>query len=206
MIAPEIVNLNHQLGSIDIYLLDQILKTRFNKTDKILDAGCGEGRNLIFFIRNNYHVYGIDKNPDSIQMLKHLSKSINKEFPIDRFVSGDISSLPYKNEFFDAIISSAVLHFAENKNHFLELFEEHIRILKKGGILFMRMTTDFGLDGIEPLSDGKNQLPDGSVRFLLTESLLKIVIERWELEFVEPLKSVLVLDQRSMGTVILKKK
>jgi hypothetical protein len=54
MVKAGIKELNQLLGNIDIYLLDQILKARFEKHCKILDAGCGEGRNLIFFVRNEY--------------------------------------------------------------------------------------------------------------------------------------------------------
>ena len=54
MKKASIKELNHLLGNIDIYLLDQILKDRFKKSFKILDAGCGEGRNLIYFVRNGF--------------------------------------------------------------------------------------------------------------------------------------------------------
>ena len=94
MLKASIKDLNLLLGNIDIYLLDQILKARFERHFKILDAGCGEGRNLVYFIRNQYRVYGIDKNVDSIQMLKHLIKSINKEYPLDRFVLGNMEEMP----------------------------------------------------------------------------------------------------------------
>ncbi|WP_332912670.1 hypothetical protein [Algoriphagus boritolerans] len=46
----EVTELNQLLGNVDIYLLDQILKGRFSKEMKILDAGCGEGRNAVYFI------------------------------------------------------------------------------------------------------------------------------------------------------------
>ncbi|RYD73106.1 MAG: class I SAM-dependent methyltransferase, partial [Sphingobacteriales bacterium] len=48
------------LNETDIYLIDQILKNRFHPEMKILDAGCGDGRNLNYFLYNNYNVYGVD--------------------------------------------------------------------------------------------------------------------------------------------------
>ena len=117
MNKASIKDLNHLLGDIDIYLLDQILKDRFKPHFKILDAGCGEGRNLVYFVRTGYQVYGIDKNENSLQMLKHLINTINKEYLRGRFIVGNVSEMPYKSHEFDAIISSAVLHFAENKSN-----------------------------------------------------------------------------------------
>ena len=173
---------------------------------RILDAGCGEGRNLVYFIRNQYCVYGIDKNVDSIQMLKHLIKSINKEYPLDRFVLGNMEEMPYKQHEFDAIISSAVLHFAENKNEFFNMFRELDRVLKPKGILFVRMTADTGMkDKNKPMGDGKFFLPDGSVRFLLTKVILKEIIDQYGFEFIEPFKSVIVDEKRSMSTLVLRK-
>ena len=196
--------LNHLLGNIDIYLLDQILKGRFPKSHKILDAGCGEGRNLIYFIRNNYHVYGIDKNEDSINMLKYLAKAINSNYPPDRLSIGDVNDLPYQDQEFDSVISSAVIHFAENEFQFNNQFTELIRILKAGGTLFVRMATIIGIEAlVKPLGEGKYLLPDGSVRFLLTRALLKEIEDQFE--FIDPLKVVLVDNQRCMCTMVLKK-
>jgi len=129
-----IKKLNNLLGNIDIYLLDQILKGRFPKNYKILDAGCGEGRNLIYFIRNNYRVYGIDKNTDAIKMLQHLARSVNSRYPRDRFFVGDTIDLPFEKDEFDAIISSAVLHFSENESQFIDQVSELMRVLKPGGM------------------------------------------------------------------------
>lgn len=204
MNKASIKDLNYLLGNIDIYLLDQVLKGLFKPHFKILDAGCGEGRNLVYFVRNGYQVYGIDKNEDSIQMLKHLINTNNKEYLRGRFIIGNVSEMPYKSHEFDAIISSAVLHFAENKDHFLEMLREMVRVLKPGGILFARMATDVSMkEEIKPIGDGKYFLPDGSVRFLLTKELLKEIMQQFKLEFIEPFKTVVVDQKRSMSTLVL---
>ncbi len=206
MHKASIKELNHLLGNIDLYLLDQILKARFEPHFRILDAGCGEGRNLLYFIQNGYQVWGIDKNADSIQMLKYIVKSVNRDYPQDRFVQGNIENMPYHSNEFDTIVSSAVWHFAEDKSHFLSMFQESVRVLKPGGILFARMATDRGIeDEIQPMNDEKHVLPDGSVRFLLTKSLLNEIITTYGLEFIEPFKSVVVDNQRSMSTLVLRK-
>ena len=50
-------------GNIDIYLFDQLLKGTYANCRKVLDAGCGGGRNLVYFLKNGYEVYAIDPNP-----------------------------------------------------------------------------------------------------------------------------------------------
>jgi len=206
MLKADIRELNHLLGNIDIYLLDQILKGRFEKNHKILDAGCGEGRNLIYFVRNEYQVFGIDKDGDTIQMLKYLVKSINNTYPQDRFITGDVEAMPYNNSEFDVIISSAVLHFAENKGHFLSMIKELVRVLRSGGLLFVRMTFNVGMeDKIKLVKQGKFLLPDGSVRFLLNRQLLHEIMDQHGFEFIEPLKTVIVDNMRCMSTLVLRK-
>ena len=198
--------LKHLLGNIDIYLLDQILKNRFDKKFKILDSGCGTGRNLIYFVKNNYNVWGIDKEPDDIKILKYLLKSIKPEYPQKRFIAGLVEDMPYKDHEFDAIISSAVLHFAEGKIHFLSMVHEIARVLKPDGILFARMAIDLGMeDKVKPIGDGKYLLPDGSIRFLLNKPLLNEIMDQFGFEFIEPLKAVIVDNKRCMSTLVLKK-
>ncbi|RYE38052.1 MAG: class I SAM-dependent methyltransferase, partial [Sphingobacteriales bacterium] len=48
------------VGQTDIYLLDQILKQRYVSGQRVLDAGCGTGRNLHWFMRNGFNVVGTD--------------------------------------------------------------------------------------------------------------------------------------------------
>lgn len=202
----EIKSLNHLLGNIDIYLLDQILKGRFNKRQKILDAGCGEGRNLVYFIRENYQVYGIDQNPDAIRMAQYLARSIDQDYPAGRFREGDVRTMPFEDQEFNVVLSSAVLHFAENADDFKRQFKELMRVLKQDGILFARLAALQGMEKkARPIGDGKYFLPDGSVRFLITETLLEEMMNEHGLEYIEPFKIVIVDNQRCMGTLVLKK-
>lgn len=202
-----IKELNQLLGNVDIYLLDQILKGRFNKSMKILDAGCGEGRNTIYFLNQGFQVFGVDSNPTAIQMARIYSNTIQKDFDIYRFQTSTIEDIPFHQGAFDALISSAVLHFAKSEAQFFKMMDEMMRVLKPGGIFFLRMTTAQGgiLENSPNLGDGVYLLPDGTERFLLTEELEKEVIAKYNLTYLEQPKSVLVHGLRAMGVFVWEK-
>lgn len=202
----EIHELNHLLGNVDIYLLDQILKGRFSKDMKILDAGCGEGRNAVYFIQKGYQIFGIDPNGLAIQYCRYLSKSLNSTFDIHRFQVGQLEEIPFHSNAFDAVICSAVLHFAEDVDNFWEMIQEIHRVLKPKGVFWFRMTTAFGgiLDESTHLGNGKYGLPDGTERFLF---LPEYVDKLAEIGFssLESMKTVLIPHQREMGVFCLEK-
>ena len=202
----EIPELNRLLGNVDIYLLDQILKGRFTKEMKILDAGCGEGRNAVYFIQKGYSIYGIDPNETAVQYCRFMAKSLNPDFDIHRFQIGRLEEIPFHQGAFDAVICSAVLHFAENVDNFWQMIREIHRVLKPGGIFWFRMTTDFC--GISErsifLENGKYALPDGSERFLLNSSHVDNLLQMG-FRFIEQPKTVHVLGLREMGVFLLEK-
>ncbi|TVP52966.1 MAG: class I SAM-dependent methyltransferase [Mongoliibacter sp.] len=203
----DIKELNNLLGNIDIYLLDQILKGRFTKEMKILDAGCGEGRNCIFFLQQGYQIFGVDADPVAVQMAKIYASTINKEYDLHRFQRTLVQDMPFHEAAFDAVISSAVLHFAKNKEEFFKMLGEMLRVLKPGGYLFIRTCTD--RDGIlknaPHLGGGVYLLPDDSERFILTEQIEQEMVEQYGLQYLEHPKSVAVHGQRSMGVYIFSK-
>ena len=200
--------LNKQLGNIDIYLLDQILKGRFTPEMKILDAGCGEGRNTHYFIREGFQIFGIDQDKPSIEMARMYASSIQKDFDVHRFQVNDLENLMFHTSAFDAVLSSAVLHFAHDEAHFMTMMSEMVRVLKHEGILWLRMCTDAGniLHSAVRLENNRYLLPDGSERFVLTGNLLNSVMEKFGLVHLEPPKSVLVHELRSMGVFVFEKK
>jgi len=203
--SPE--ELNHLLGNIDLYLLDQILKGRFAPGMRILDAGCGEGRNLVYFIRQGMDVWGIDRNPEALKLLRMYGKSLHPGFDPEKIIEDDAADISLPPVSFDGIISSAVLHFAESHDHFRQMFAELARLLRPGGILFVRTAM---LEGIATEAEALDQagrylLPDGSERYLLSQPLLEELCSWYQLAFLEPLKYVVVHQARSMGSFVLQK-
>lgn len=190
------------LGQTDIYLVDQIMKGRYAKTDKILDAGCGMGRNMHWFLHNEVDMVGIDSNEETILQLKTAYPSMAAH----KLLVAPVEKMPFPDDHFDHIISSAVLHFARSRQHFKNMFAEMIRVVKPGGSLFIRMTSAFGIEkNISETGDGIYNIPDGSYRFLLTKPLLHELFQQNALSYLEPLKTVNVDDMRCMSTLVLQK-
>jgi SAM-dependent methyltransferase len=200
------IELNRLLGNIDLYLLDQILKNRFSTTMKILDAGCGEGRNVVYFLNSGFQIFGIDQEELAIQYVRFVAKSLNQSYDSHRFQVGQLEDVPFHAGAFDAVICSAVLHFAKSEDNFWEMIKEIDRVLKPGGILWFRMCTGFGgiLEQSEDLGAGRYLMPDGSERFVLRQKQLDRLLEMGY-EFLEAPKTVLVLGQREMGVFVLEK-
>ncbi|MEQ8414563.1 MAG: class I SAM-dependent methyltransferase [Imperialibacter sp.] len=198
--------LNTQLGNIDIYLLDQVLKGRFEGKSKVLDVGCGEGRNLVYFAREGFDVYGFDQNPAALQMLRYLLKGIRPGFDERKLIEGNAESLPLPAGYFDIVISSAVLHFAESVDAFHKQVAELFRVLAPEGILFIRMTSDIGLpETTEDQGNGRYLIPDGSIRFLLNRSLIEEIVDNFSWQLIEPVKTTVVDDVRCMTTLVFRK-
>lgn len=195
-------SINAILGRTDIYLIDQLMKDRYVHGNKILDAGCGGDRNMHWFIQNNFDIYGTDWSEAAILNLKKEYPNL----PAENLQVCLVEKMPFANDYFDHVISSAVLHFAKNDAHFKEMLGEMLRVLKPGGSIFIRMTSDIGIeDKVKLLSNGNHQIPDGSMRFLLTKSLLAACMQEFNLSFLEPLKTVNVNDLRCMSTLMLTK-
>jgi ubiquinone/menaquinone biosynthesis C-methylase UbiE len=196
-----IESIKELLGQTDIYLIDQIMKDRYKKGDRILDAGCGRGRNLHWFLQNEFDVYGIDVAEEVIDELKN-----NYAFAADKFFVSGVERMHFEDNYLDHIICSAVLHFAKNMIHFKDMFSELVRVLKPKGTLFIRMTSDIGIEEkVKHLENGVYSIPDGSKRFLLTKNLLAECISDCNVSLIEPLKTVNVNDAKCVSTIMLSK-
>lgn len=199
--------LNQQLGNIDLYLLDHILKGRFTPEMRILDVGCGEGRNLVYFIRQGFDVWGIDQDSAALRMLRMYGRSLHPDFDPEKFIEDDAADISLPPESFDGMISSAVLHFAQDHVHFRKMFAELNRLLRPGGLLFIRTAMLSGIENeAQPLGEnGRYLLPDGSERYLLSTAMLEDLCQQHACKLVEPLKYVVVHNARSMGSILLQK-
>jgi tellurite methyltransferase len=194
--------LNHIIHT-DIYLIDQILKGRYNEGGKLLDAGCGGGRNISWFVMQpGFDIYAIDSDQRAIHHLSKIYPSLKQ----DQLYCTPVQSLPFADSFFHHIICSTVLHFASNKEDFINMFSELDRVLKPGGSLFIRAASDIGIENrILPLGDGRFSLPDGTDRFLLTKPLIEQLLKTFPMTLAEPVKTTNVQDMRCMTTLVMVK-
>lgn len=194
-------------GNIDIYLFDQLLKGTYDNCTRILDAGCGGGRNLVYFLRNSFEVYGIDPNADAVAAVKELSQKISPNNSADNFKQASAENLPFEGTFFDLVISSAVLHFAHNEPHFDNMLRSMWRVLKPGGYFFARLASDIGIEKlVKPLGNNRYLLPDGSERYLVNEETLLKYTSELGGYLHEPIKTTNVQNLRCMTTWCLQKK
>ncbi|WP_316819247.1 class I SAM-dependent methyltransferase [Pedobacter nyackensis] len=193
-------------GNIDIYLFDQILKGTYDDCDMILDAGCGTGRNLLYLLKSGANVFGIDQSPDAITHLRSLAARFPQVDPQENFKVASVEQLPFKNETFDLVISSAVLHFAENLSHFESMLHSMWDVLKPGGYFFCRLASEIGIESlVRFIGNGRYLLPDGSERFLVNQEMLLRLTKKIGGELHEPIKTTNVQNIRSMTTWCVRK-
>jgi tellurite methyltransferase len=199
------LTLQEQFGPIDIYLFDQLLKGRILPGMRVLDAGCGSGRNLVYLLREGYEVYAADVNAREVDKVRSVARQLARSLPASNFRAEAVEHLSFDDGFADVVISSAVLHFARDDAHFESMLLGLWRVLKPGGLFFCRLASSIGIENQVERIDGRlYKLPDGSERYLVDEVLLRSFTERLG-ELADPLKTTVVQNQRSMTTWVLRK-
>ncbi len=105
------------------------------KVRRVLDLGCGNGSGVFFFVREGYETYGIDISSSAIKLGKNFLKRENLKADLKM---GDANSLPYKDNFFDVVVSYGVLDHMERKKAD-QVMSEINRVLKTGGLCFLSL-------------------------------------------------------------------
>jgi tellurite methyltransferase len=199
-------DLQKQFGQIDIYLFDQLLRGRIRPGMRILEAGCGSGRNLIYLLQAGYEVAAVDSDPEGVARVQRFATVCGPNLPQENFRAESIESISFPDNFADAVLSIAVLHFARDDIHFNAMLGSMWRVLRPGGLFFCRVASSIGMaDRMVPRGGRRFLLPDGSERYLVDEALLLDLTERLGGALIDPLKTTIVRDQRCMTTWVMRK-
>ncbi len=91
-------SLQESFGGIDIYLFDQLLKGRLVPGMRVLDAGCGSGRNLVYLLRSGYEVFGVDESADAIAHTRRLAAALAPHLPADNFRVEPVERMSFGRE------------------------------------------------------------------------------------------------------------
>jgi len=198
--------LSDVFGGIDIYLFDQLLRGRIRPGMSVLEAGCGGGRNLVYFLRESYDVSAIDPDPEAIASVRGLARRLAPELPDSNFRVEPVERSTFAEEAADVVVSSAVLHFARDEAHFRAMLEGSWRLVRRGGLFFCRLASSIGMEGRFPsLGGGRFRLLDGSERFLVDESGLMEWTARLGGTLADPLKTTVVQKLRCMTTWVVRR-
>jgi tellurite methyltransferase len=198
--------LRETFGDIDIYLFDELLRGRFDGVRTVLDAGCGGGRNLVYLLRAGFDVHAVDRDARSVARVQELAAQLAPALPLDQIRTAEVDALPFADASMDAVLSSAVLHFAEDPTHWNRMVGEMWRVLRPGGMLFARLASSIGIETlVRPVGNGRHRLPDGSERFLVDEAGLLARTEALGGVLLDPIKTTNVQNLRAMTTWCVRK-
>ncbi len=199
------MSIQEQFGQIDIYVFDQILRGIIAPDMRVLDAGCGYGRNLVYLLREGCEVFALDANAEGVAHVRALAAELAPQLPSENFRVGTIEAMDFPDAFADVVICSSVLHFARDEQHFLAMVSELWRVLRPGGLLFCRLGSRIGME-FERVRKNIYRIGDGSEWGLVDEAVLLRMTEQMNGVLVDPLKTTIVQDFRCMTTWVVRKR
>ena len=149
-----------------------------NPGDLVLDIGCGEGRHSLgLYVDREVNAIGIDLSTEDLK----IAKSRIKDFTVTdtnksscAFGVGDIQSLPFKDNAYDAVICSEVLEHLESLDNAVS---EIVRVLKPGGVLAVSVPRFIPELICWKLSSEYSKTPGGHVRIFRQKNLKQLILK-----------------------------
>ena len=199
------LSVQEQFGQIDIYVFDQILRGNIGRGMRVLDAGCGYGRNLVHLLRDGAEVFAVDANAEAVGHVMALAAELAPGLPGENFQVAAVEAMSFEDGFADVVICNSVLHFARDEEQFLAMVTELWRVLRPGGMLFCRLGSRIGME-FPRVRANIYRIGDGSEWFLVDEASLMNMTGQMDGVLVDPLKTTIVQDYRCMTTWVVRKR
>ena len=202
------MTLQEQFGQIDIYVFDQLLRGNIAPGMRVVDAGCGGGRNLVYLLREGYEVFGVDASVGAVEYVRAMARELAPRSPAKNFQVAAVESMPFPDSFADVVLCNSVLHFAEDDAQFDAMVREMWRVLRPGGLLFCRLGSTIGMEFMRVGGSGSMRrfhMSDGQDWYLADDAMLMELTEKLGGRLVDPLKTTVVQGLRCMTTWVVRK-
>ncbi|MCK4807426.1 MAG: class I SAM-dependent methyltransferase [Candidatus Aegiribacteria sp.] len=129
------------------------------RDDRILDLGCGGGRNACYLADRGYRVYGVDIAPAAVEF---CIKRLERHHVSGIFRQGTIDSIPFPDNIFAAVICIATMDHVTLECARISI-DEIRRVLSDDGVMMLTFDPP---DTDEELIDDAEVLPDGTLKFI----------------------------------------
>jgi len=123
------------LGRVERVWNNLVAKSQLQQNENILDAGCGTGAVVVKSadkILPDGLIYGIDASHEMIEIAQKKLKNSALQKSNVTFLQASMEMLPFKDNYFDVILSCQALHHLPS-NLKIEAFKEMKRVLKPAG-------------------------------------------------------------------------
>jgi len=189
---------------VDLYLLDLVLRGCVPEGVRVLDVGCGRGRNIAFFVRRGDEAFGIEPDGEALAATRRLVRRLGCPQVEERFRAESIETCTFPEASFDLVICNGVLHFARDRVHFRELVGRLRDLLRPGSLCFTRLASTIGLEAPPGPAPGRGEgwalMPDGTEHFLADLPLLLETTAELGVALEGSIKTVNVQNSRCMTT------
>jgi cyclopropane fatty-acyl-phospholipid synthase-like methyltransferase len=157
------------------------------KQGKVLEIGCGRGRNCIYAARKGLQVTGIDISKEPLEFLK--SKIEKEKINNLKLKETNMNNLPFEDSVFDAVYTVNVMNHGKI-DELKKAFHESFRVLKKGGYYYMhacpeefeQFVVNENSKEIEPHTFVDIETPDGDlIHHFFTKDEIKNIFNDFEI-------------------------
>lgn len=119
---------------------------------RILDAGCGSGRDAAIFLAKGVQVTGID-------LSRGMLRIASIQAPTANFVLGTLLSTPFLAQSFDGVWAQASLHHMEDFDDVRKALQEFWRLLKPEGILHLSVRARDDFEATRLITNELSEVP-----------------------------------------------
>ncbi len=114
-------------------------------SDRVLDAGCGSGRNISLLSPLVKEIAGVDFSEQMLERAR--ARVIEEKLGNVSLAQGSVTKLEFPDNSFDKVICASVLQYLDNKDC-AEAIAEMIRVAKPGGTLVLHVKNGTSLYGV----------------------------------------------------------